>query len=204
MPGRFLLQRGLVAVVVCSMGVALPGCDSAARQFDAARAANTEKALSEFLATHKGHKLANDAKPILESIIQAKTYHWSPSGPLAKEGANDFEIIQKNNHTLTAKATSNSSHAPGTMPLGASPANITFYFEGLGSKNIRIQPNKELGYTTYAGLRFENEAVVAIRDDGAITVDREGVTARDEKGRPFISRKVVVDGTFSILMLEPL
>jgi hypothetical protein len=45
-----------------------------------------------------------------------------------------------------------------------------------------------LGYTTVAGLRFQDNATVDFRQDGSVEVDREGVRASDAGGTRYISK----------------
>jgi hypothetical protein len=74
---------------------------------------------------------------------------------------------------------------------------------GPGSTKIRVLVNSAIGYTTLAGLRFQDNATVNIRDDGCLQLDRLGVRAVDAHGNSFRSEIVTrPDGTTETLMVK--
>lgn len=197
--------RAWTGASAVALACILGGCDTTVREFEVAKHANTESALSAFVAKHGGHERSAEARQLLDQIIQSKIYRWTPEGPLAKEGAKDLQVTQESEDSVRVKGTSESASIPGTIELSVTgPSVVKHYIEGLGSRNIRVVPSEGLGYTKYGGLKFASEAVVAIREDGVIEVDREGVSAKDPKDRVLVSRRVEIGGASHILMIEPL
>ena len=54
-----------------------------------------------------------------------------------------------------------------------------------------------------AGLRFKDEAVIDIREDGIVMVDKEGVRATDKAGGgSYVSQAVILEGKKVIVMVK--
>jgi hypothetical protein len=73
--------------------------------------------------------------------------------------------------------------------------NMRFFPDALGSTNIKIVINKDVGYTDYAGLKFKQEATVNIWKDGIVEVNKEGIVVSDNNGASWISKKVKIDNS---------
>jgi hypothetical protein len=71
-----------------------------------------------------------------------------------------------------------------------------------GATNLRVRVNKEIGYTTVAGLRISSNAVIGILQDGTVVVDREGVRATDDDGNGYVSRRVTLRGRMVTVMVK--
>lgn len=65
---------------------------------------------------------------------------------------------------------------------------------------VSIRVNPGVGYTDYAGLRFKTPATAAIRGDGTVEVDIEGLEAADKAGQLWISRGVTIEGREAFVM----
>ena len=74
--------------------------------------------------------------------------------------------------------------------------------DALGSQDITVKINKQVGHTTFAGLEFHEEAVCNGWEDGIVEVDREGVEASDESGTVWISKEAKVEGQVAIVMIR--
>ena len=72
----------------------------------------------------------------------------------------------------------------------ARPGVMAFGVPIPGSTGLHVVVNRKRGYTTAAGLRFQDDAVIDLPLDGAVKVDRAGVNARDAAGAAYVSREV--------------
>ena len=80
----------------------------------------------------------------------------------------------------------------------------TVYFGALmpGSTGLQVLIDRQVGYTTTLGLRFQDPATLSLPADGSVQVDRPGVRARDKEGVPYVSREVKVGGRMVIAMVK--
>jgi hypothetical protein len=82
---------------------------------------------------------------------------------------------------------------PGVMALGVLIP---------GSTDLHVAVNRKLGYTTAAGLRFLDDAIIDLLPDGIVKADRPGVRARDQAGAGYRSREVALGGRKTIVMVR--
>lgn len=75
--------------------------------------------------------------------------------------------------------------------LGAEGVAAVFP-DARNSTAISIRVNPGIGYTEYAGLRFKKAVTAAIRSDGTVEVDSEGIEATDKAGQMWVSRGVMI------------
>lgn len=167
---------------------------------DAALRAGGAKALETFIAEFPDSQRLAEAKAKLDLLVQERIYHWKPKGMFSDEGARDVQVMETKDHGIEITGTSESSHVPATMDF--SGGGVRYFVEGLGSRNVKVKVNKELGFTTYVGLKFKADVTLNVRKDGTIEVDREGVEALEGKDRLMISRQVTLNGKPAIVMIE--
>ncbi len=128
-------------------------------------------------------------------VSYSDIYHYTPTEPLCKTGkAVDLEYWSESGGGFTARGISDKASIPSSGIIDIRTGKITkliYCPDALGSQNIHILI-KDLGYTDYAGLRFKDEVVLNIREDGSIEADREGIEAVDvqRSNTTWISRKV--------------
>ncbi len=92
---------------------------------------------------------------------------------------------------------------PMEFALGGDPGKGRYFPDALGSKNIEVAINKDVGYTRIAGLEFTQQATLNIWKDGVVELDREGVKAKDTKnGISWVSARVKIDGKVAIVMVR--
>jgi hypothetical protein len=103
------------------------------------------------------------------------------------EGSNDIEVRTSNDGNYAIKSMGKDSHVAMKMTMDG--RILGAYPDALGSKNIKIAIDKEVGYTQIAGLKFQQEAVINIWNDGIVEVDKEGVEASDKNNTIWVSRK---------------
>ena len=98
------------------------------------------------------------------------------------------------------------SSLPAQIPMqGASIFTPKLYGplpDALGSQDITVKINAQVGHTRFAGLDFRQEAVLGVWEDGIVEVDREGVEAADESGTVWISKQVEVEDEVAIVMIR--
>ncbi|MGD2205443.1 MAG: hypothetical protein PVH17_01575 [Anaerolineae bacterium] len=98
------------------------------------------------------------------------------------------------------------SSVPAQIPMqGASFFAPELYGplpDALGSQDITVKINEQVGHTRFAGLEFRQEAVLGVWEDGTVEVDREGVEASDESGTAWISKEVKVEDKVAIIMIR--
>ena len=117
------------------------------------------------------------------------------------DGANDIQVETTKDGSLIMTAMGDRSHAPAILPFDNVTGKIgspKFIPDALGSRNIKIVINKEVGYTEIAGLRFQEEVLINIGQDGAVEVNKEGVEASDKTGNFWISKNVKIEGSDSL------
>jgi len=88
-----------------------------------------------------------------------------------------------------------------TVLPGGKEVRDRFLFP-LGSTNIRVRVNPEVGSTYIGDLRFKNNCRISIRTDGAIEVDSPGIKAEDIGQNRYVSRTVYISGKPYFLMVE--
>jgi hypothetical protein len=98
------------------------------------------------------------------------------------------------------------SSLPAQIPMqGASilaPELYGPFPDALGSQDITVKINEQVGHTRFAGLEFRQEAVLDVWEDGIVEVDGEGVEASDEGGTVWISKEVEVEDEVAIIMIR--
>jgi hypothetical protein len=98
------------------------------------------------------------------------------------------------------------SSLPAQIPMqGATVFTPKLYGpfpDALGSQDITVKINEQVGHTRFAGLEFRQEAVLAVWEDGIVEVDKEGVEASDGSGTAWISKQVQVEGEDAIIMVR--
>ena len=97
---------------------------------------------------------------------------------------------------------------PAQIPIqGALMTNSDLYRpfpDALGSENVTVAIDQEVGRTGFAGLFFEETAVFNIHPDGVVEVDREGVEATCPDGHSYVSTNVNMEeaGITGIVMVR--
>lgn len=105
--------------------------------------------------------------------------------------------------SITALEKGRGSSVPMEFALGGDPGKGRYFPDALGSKNIEVAINKDVGYTRIAGLEFTQQATLNIWKDGVVELDREGVKAKDTKnGTSWVSARVKIDGKVAIVMVR--
>ena len=98
------------------------------------------------------------------------------------------------------------SALPAQLPMQGSvnfaPKLYGPFPDALGSQDITVKINKQIGHTTFAGLEFQEEVVCNVWEDGVVEVDREGVEASDGSGTAWISKEAKVEGELAIVMIR--
>jgi len=74
-------------------------------------------------------------------------------------------------------------------------------FAGPGTRDVHIEMEPGVMKTIYYGLTFTVACVASIREDGTLVVDKEGIVAKDEKGKLWESRKARIDDEEIIVFL---
>lgn len=122
---------------------------------------------------------------------------------------NTFDAISRNveieelKDGVTMKGLGKGSTIAMAVPFGGT-GSPQYMPDAPGSRDIHVIVNEKMGYTTFAGLRFQGAAVVGVRTDGLVVVDKEGIRARDAKGRLFVSGKTTAGDKDLIAMLGPI
>jgi hypothetical protein len=88
-----------------------------------------------------------------------------------------------------------------TCTIVVQEKEIIYYPDALGSENIRILIG-ELGYTVFAGLKFTQEVIANVWEDGIVEVEKRGVIATDDEGKEWISKKIRIDGKAATVMVK--
>ena len=98
------------------------------------------------------------------------------------------------------------SSLPAQIPMqGATVFTPKLYGpfpDALGSRDVTVKINEQVGHTRFAGLEFRQEVVLAVWEDGIVEVDREGVEASDGSGTAWISKQVEVEDELAIIMIR--
>jgi hypothetical protein len=112
-------------------------------------------------------------------------HHHSELG--GSGGSNDIEVRTSKDGEYAIKSLGEDSHVATKMTMDG--RILGTYPDALGSKNIRIAIDKEVGYTQIAGLKFPQAAVINIWNDGVVEVDKEGVEASDKNSTIWVSKR---------------
>lgn len=116
------------------------------------------------------------------------------------EGSNDIEVSSTKDGNYKIKTLGKDSHVAMKMSLDGRISGA--YPDALGSKNIKIIIDKDVGYTEIAGLRFQKEAVINVWKDGVVEVDKENVEGSDKNGVVWISARTRPTEKESIVMVR--
>ena len=115
-------------------------------------------------------------------------YKWTqssaPDGEAA-HGITGIEVIKNGKRIARWRITEG-----GTGKLPFRGHGMPVAVDAPGSHDIRIEIDPEAKSTTYAGLVFTEPCVVEIRDDGTLLVDQEGLSAKDNDAKEWVSQKV--------------
>ena len=76
------------------------------------------------------------------------------------------------------------------------------YRDALESQSISIVIHPDVGYTQYAGLRFEDEVTVNIWETGVAEADGEGIGGTDSDGTVWFFARVMVEGEEAFVELR--
>jgi len=71
-----------------------------------------------------------------------------------------------------------------------------------GSQNVSVRINPAVGHTDVAGLRFKEEVVLNIWEDGTVEVDEEGIVASDTQGNEWISKRAKLGDKTAVIMIR--
>jgi hypothetical protein len=140
---------------------------------------------------------AADEQP---ASAEVEAYRYQPHAK-PKEVAKNVEVeeVEQNGQRFLLVNTLED----GAVPMMFDPSTGQVYYPDVpGSTNIRVTVNKEFGYTTLAGLRFKDDAVVNIRPDGAVEIDREGVRAEDDKGISYVATSVGEGDKAAVILIK--
>jgi len=123
------------------------------------------------------------------------------------DGAKDIQVESNKDGNYDIIAMSDEAHVPVRFSLGGAIggdlSGAVYYPDALGSKNIKIAIDKEVGYTDLAGLRFKQEATINIWEDGTIEANKAGIEASDKNSALWISKKVKIKGSkVAIVMVK--
>jgi hypothetical protein len=131
-----------------------------------------------------------------------------PEGAKIEQTIKQMELDSRTG-TLIANANiklGKDSTLPAKLPVKGAvvfiPAMYRFIPSATGSRNVSVKINNEVGYTEIAGLRFEQEVILNILEDGSVEVSKEGVVATDTKGSQWISKKVKHKNKIAVIMVR--
>lgn len=141
-----------------------------------------------------------NAPPERTGIVLPEDIYHHHSEFEGSEGSNDIEVRTSKDGTYVIKGIGKDSHV--TMKMTIDGRIIGSYPDALGSKNIKIVIDKEVGYTQIAGLKFQQEAVINIWNDGVVEVDKEGVEASDKNSTIWVSKRARLGEKESTMMIR--
>lgn len=107
--------------------------------------------------------------------------------------------VRENPNGMTMKGLGAGGTVPVTIDLATGQTKVQLP-GAPGSSGVQIQINPAVGYTTFAGLRFQDPTTAGVRDDGTVYVDRAGVRATDRAGNPYVSEAPPGGGGDFVLM----
>lgn len=129
------------------------------------------------------------------SVLAENIYHHESA---CSDTAKDIKVETKKDGTATLTALSKTA-----IPVQISSSGSMLYcIDGLGSQNIQIAINKNVGYTQIPGLKFRQEAVINIWKDGIVEVDKEGIEVTGTNGIKLISKKVKINGNIATVLIK--
>lgn len=134
-----------------------------------------------------------------KSKAGGEIYYYKPKTHI-NAISRDLEITETKAGLLNIKkATDDAKFA---MIGNADMTNMIVVPDSLGSTGIRIVVLEEVGYTTLAGLKFQENCTVNIWENGTIQTDKEGIEASDDAGEKYISRKITIGDKSSIVIVR--
>lgn len=126
-------------------------------------------------------------------------YKFQPDYPTGNGIAYQIEVKNVKDGKQSLVALADNAKLPMEMDLNGQI--IAFYPDSLGSNNIKIAIDKDVGYTDYAGLRFKQECTIILIDQtGVIELDKEGIEAIDKHGNTWISKAGVLKSRKAIMI----
>lgn len=136
------------------------------------------------------------------SVAGGRIYHYRPKTDIGIGTASrNIEVTEtKDGYLKMKQATEDAKLAMIMSPSG----KMTYVPDALGSEGIRVLVDKEVGFTTLAGLKFRQDCVINVWKDGTIEVDRVGVTATDDANAHYVSQEAKIKNTPSIVMVQEL
>ncbi|MEW6455135.1 MAG: hypothetical protein AB1410_00275 [Acidobacteriota bacterium] len=136
-------------------------------------------------------------------ILDERIYRFKPNIKLMSAPSSYLEIresLVKNIPSISMKSLGKNSLVATVKDLKT--GKMIFMPDVPGAKELHIKVSEDVGYTTVAGLQFEQDCVINIWNDGTIEVDREGVQATSLNNKRWISLKIPVkDKNEYIVML---
>jgi len=131
--------------------------------------------------------------------MKAEVYHWVP--PLRATGVSrNIQVYEEGSGKVTYTGLVDGAEL--FMAKKPDGSNLPMP-DALGSTNIRVKVNRQLGYTTLAGLRFKDDATVNINQDGTVEVTSAGIRAMGvQNNNPFVSQEIMVDGKPVLVMVR--
>lgn len=96
-----------------------------------------------------------------------------------------------------------------TVPVKMPTKGSTFFFPelygfvpgGSNSQNVTVKINLAVGYTEVAGLRFKQEVVINVWEDGTVELNKKGIVASDKNGKEWISKNVKFGDKIAVIMV---
>jgi hypothetical protein len=121
------------------------------------------------------------------TILMLEVYHWLP--PLRAPGASrNIEVFEGNNGNFTVRPLGPGGEVASVELPGGGRRVMP---DALGSTNIKVVVNRELGYTTVAGLRFTTDTTLNIDQGGTVAPDRPGVIATEPFNKEvYVSKEI--------------
>jgi serine/threonine protein kinase len=125
-----------------------------------------------------------------------EVYRFHPNVDVGSARSKNIQIVEGPNGSRTVTGLGNNSQVAMTKN-----GNVGVP-DALGSTGLRVVVRSKPGYTTVAGLRFQQNCTVNTWEDGVVEVSQAGVRATDEFGERYVSRRVPVNGRTAIVMVK--
>jgi hypothetical protein len=119
-----------------------------------------------------------------------KIYRYDPP-PIPVEGVSENLVVEQISR----------DELKVTVLPGGKEVRDRFIFP-LGSHNIRLRVNPDVGSTYFGDLRFLDSCVAALRTTGAVETNSPGIRAEDVEGNRYVSKRVVVANRPIYVMAE--
>ena len=133
-----------------------------------------------------------------DTLAVGAVYHYKPTiAPLGV--SRHLRITENKDGTTTATALIDGAGVALAIGADGQRKGVP---DAPGSIDLHVVVNRNLGYTTFAGLRFLHNATVDIWDDGTIKVHRVGIQARDAAGNLYTAQRRKLRGRFAIVMVK--